>query len=100
MPAWLRGKRVQTDSSWPEWWDWELELTPHLFKRMEDRDFNEVDLRTMLAFAPRFRPDVIEGRWIVEAKHHQRRWEIIVEPDVIEKLLVVVTAYPLKGMNP
>lgn len=21
-------------SRWPEWWDWELELSPHLFKRM------------------------------------------------------------------
>ena len=29
---------------WPHWWDWELDLTPHLLKRMEDRDFNELDL--------------------------------------------------------
>ncbi len=36
------------DKHWPEWWDWELELSPHLLKRMEDRQFNEVDLRTML----------------------------------------------------
>ena len=21
----------------PEWWQWELELTPHIEKRMEDR---------------------------------------------------------------
>ena len=22
---------------WPDWWDWELELSPHLLKRMTDR---------------------------------------------------------------
>jgi len=32
----------------PEWWDWEPELSPHLEKRMADRDFNEIDLRSML----------------------------------------------------
>jgi hypothetical protein len=31
--------------NWPEWWEWELELTAHLEKRMLDRDFNEIDLR-------------------------------------------------------
>ena len=30
-----------------EWWDWELELTPHVEKRMEDHTFTEVDLRLM-----------------------------------------------------
>ena len=34
--------------AFPEWWDWELELTPHVEKRMEDRTFSEVDLRLML----------------------------------------------------
>lgn len=29
----------------PDWWDWQLDLTPHLLKRMDDRDFNELDLR-------------------------------------------------------
>jgi hypothetical protein len=33
---------------WPDWWEWEIDLTPHLLKRMEDRDFSEVDLREML----------------------------------------------------
>ena len=31
----------------PDWWDWEVELTAHIEKRMEDRDFTEVDLRAM-----------------------------------------------------
>ncbi|MFP4063732.1 MAG: DUF4258 domain-containing protein [Halochromatium sp.] len=79
----------------PEWWNWELELTPHVLKRMEDRDFNEVDLRTMLEHALGHRPDAVEGRWIIEARHQRRRWQIIVEPDELERLLVVVTAYPM-----
>ncbi len=33
---------------WPEWWDWELELSLPLFKRMPDRGFSELDLRVML----------------------------------------------------
>lgn len=42
------------------------------------------------------RPDLIEGRWVVETKHRRRAWEIIVEPDERDALLVVVTAYPLE----
>jgi hypothetical protein len=29
--------------AFPEWWEWELELTPHVEKRMEDRGFTEDD---------------------------------------------------------
>lgn len=36
---------------WPQWWDWELEFSPHLLKRMVDRSFNEIDLRSMLSVA-------------------------------------------------
>ena len=36
---------------WPEWWDWELEFPPHLEKRMESRNFTELDLRDMLEAA-------------------------------------------------
>ncbi len=45
--GWLNLKKQQ----WPEWWDWELELCPHLLKRMMDRQFNEIDLRKMLNHA-------------------------------------------------
>ena len=30
---------------WLEWWDWELELSPYLLKRMDDRRFTEIDQR-------------------------------------------------------
>jgi hypothetical protein len=82
---------------WPQWWEWELELSPHLLNRMEDRGFNEVDLRTMLKQASTLRPGIVEGRWVVETRHAGRRWEAIVEPDEEMALLVVVTAFPVWG---
>jgi hypothetical protein len=29
------------NDDWPHWWDWDVELTPHVEKRMEDRGFTE-----------------------------------------------------------
>ena len=81
---------------WPEWWDWELELTPHLEMRMEDRDFTEIDLRQMFERADGYRPDVVEGRWVIKTRRRRANWEIIVEPDFEEELLVMITAYPVE----
>lgn len=39
--------------------------------------------------------DVVEGRWVIEAKYARTPWEVIVEPDVAGQRLVVVTAYPV-----
>ena len=72
-----------------------MELSPHLLKRMDDRRFTEIDLRRMLERATGYRPDVVEGRWVIETRHHRRAWEVIVEPDWERQLLVVVTAYPV-----
>ncbi len=82
---------------WPDWWNWELELSPHLLKRMTDRRFTEIDLRRMLERASGYREDVVEGRWVIETRHRSRPWEVIVEPDGERQLLVVVTAYPVWG---
>ncbi len=82
---------------WPDWWSWELELTPHLEKRMEDRDFTGVDLRQMLESANGHRADALEGRFVVESALHGRKWEVIVEPDARARRLVVITAYRLGG---
>jgi hypothetical protein len=79
---------------WPSWWEWDLEFVPHLFKRMADRDFNEVDLRQMLEEATGYHVDVVEGRFVIETRHGGKDWEVIVEPDHDDELLVVVTAYP------
>ncbi len=80
---------------WPPWWDWELELSPHLLARMEDRGFTEVELRVMLVRARRLKRDVAPRRWRVLTSLRQRRWEIIVEPDPDVRRLVVVTAFPV-----
>ena len=79
---------------WPEWWEWELELSPHLLKRMGDRRFTEVDVRRMLHVATRLRRDIEPGRWVVVTRHRRARWEVIVEPDADAQMLVVITAYP------
>jgi len=81
--------------NWPAWWDWELELSSHLEKRMLQRDFTEMDLRSMLDRATGYQPDLIEGRWVIATHHHQHAWEVIVEPDLLEQILVIITAYPL-----
>ena len=26
---------------WSDWWDWDLDLPPHRFQRLEDEDFHE-----------------------------------------------------------
>jgi hypothetical protein len=62
---------------------------------MDDRRFTELDLRRMLEGATGYRPDVVEGRWVIETRHRRRPWEVIVEPDRERQLLVVVTAYPV-----
>jgi hypothetical protein len=82
---------------WPAWWEWELELTSHLFKRMADRDFNESEIRRMLTAASRLHRDIVPGRWIVETRHREAPWEVIVEPDPDAQLVVVITAYPIES---
>ncbi len=78
----------------PQWWEWELEISPHLVKRMIDRSFSELDLRTMLERPKDRRPDTVDGRWVIATTHRRQRWEVVVEPDFRAKRLVVITAYP------
>jgi hypothetical protein len=63
-------------------------------KRMADREFTEADLRTMLEDAEGYRADLQEGRWVIETRLRGGPWEVIVEPDPSDRLLVAVTAYP------
>ena len=80
-------------TQWPPWWDWQLELSPHVLKRMLDRGFSEVDLRLMMEQATAIREDREPGRWVVDTSHHSQPWKVIVEPDLADEVLVVVTAY-------
>ena len=63
---------------------------------MLDRRYTEVDLRRMLEHAGGYRADVVEGRWVIETRRNREDWEVIVEPDDEQRLLVVVTAYPVE----
>ena len=83
-------------SDWPDWWDWDLEFSSHLLKRMVDRGFLETDLREMMERASGFREDFESGRWIVDTTHDSTAWQVIVEPDDHDKLLVVITAFPIE----
>lgn len=80
-------------ADWPEWWEWELELSPHLLKRMADRDFTEADLRTMLEDAQAWEPTPNPDRFLIRCRFVGRHWNVIVEPDHAEQRQVVVTAY-------
>ena len=82
---------------WPNWWAWELELTPHVEKRMETRGFNEAELRQMLEQAIGYGPDFVDGRFVIDTSFRSRKWEVVVEPDEIDHLLVVVTAYKVES---
>jgi hypothetical protein len=70
--------------AWPAWWDWKLELTPHVVKRMADRSFSETDLRLMLESAKGYGPADQEGRFVIECIHDGSPWEVIVEPDELD----------------
>ena len=79
---------------WPEWWDWDLELSAHILERMLDRNFSEIDLRQMLSDARGYRPDISEGKWVIVTSRRGQAWEVIVRPDNELQRLIVVTAYP------
>ena len=78
----------------PKWWVWELVLTSHVELRMEERDFTEIDLRRMLERASTVEPARAEGRFEVVTRHGGRKWSVILEPDLGERLLFLVTAFP------
>lgn len=79
---------------WPDWWDWELWISPHCAKRMVDRGFNETDLRAMLADTTAI-DEQVHGTFVIETIHEGAPWELIVSPDRRKQVIVVVTAYPL-----
>ncbi len=60
--------------------------------------FSEVDLRSMMSAAINLREDHEPGRWVVETSHESRLWEVIVELDSADQLLVVITAYPVESI--
>jgi len=87
-------RNPQTDP--PEWWDWDLAFTSHIESRMEERLFSEVELRTMIADATDLSPSRRPGRYLARTRLHGRPWSVVLEPDMEDQLLFVVTACPRK----
>jgi hypothetical protein len=77
----------------PDWWQWDLELSPHLLDRMPERGFTEIDLGGMLDRALGSVQGAWSGRWIISTRFRQEPWKVVVEPDPERRVLVVVTAY-------
>ena len=80
--------------NWPNWWEWELGFTVHVEVRMEERGFSEIALRTMLDSATKLAPARLPGRWLIHTRHGGHPWYVVVEPDLDNQILMIVTAYP------
>lgn len=80
-------------TDWPDWWHWDIEVTPHLLKRMMDRGFSETDLRLMLETATTYRPSTTPGRFVIISPLNAQLWEVVVEPDEPAHTLLIITAY-------
>src|SRR5262249_33584121 len=78
----------------PWWWHWEIELSPHVERRMVERDVTDVELRAMLERAVAITPSDVGGPYVVHTKHRRRACRIVLEPDDAAECVVVVTVYP------
>ncbi|MCI0364996.1 MAG: DUF4258 domain-containing protein [Phycisphaerales bacterium] len=81
---------------WPQWWNYEIVISPHVVERMQERGFSEVDLRAMLDDATGYRESAMPGRFCIEMTWLSEPWEVVVEPDELEQSLIVVTAYRIE----
>jgi hypothetical protein len=88
-----------TRRSRPFWWEWEFVLSDHILDRMADRGFTEIDLRAMLGGDIQMGHDIVPGRWLVHARLRTRPWEVIIEPIHDERIVLVITAYPVWGAD-
>ena len=61
---------------------------------MEERGFSEVGLRTMLDGASKLVLARHPGRWLIHTRHAGHPWLVVVEPDIDDRVLMIVTAYP------
>lgn len=78
---------------WPEWWEWRLSFTGHAERRMEERGVSEIEVRAMLQHASGHSPSIVAGRFMIETRHSGRPWIVVVEPDLDQQVLAVVTVY-------
>lgn len=50
----------------------------------------------MLTNASALVPDKEPGRWVVHTVHDSSPWELVVQPDLADQLLVIITGYAVK----
>lgn len=60
---------------------------------MEERAFSEVELRAMVTDASRVVSALHPGRLLATSRHLGKAWLVVLEPDVDDQLLFVVTAF-------
>jgi hypothetical protein len=60
---------------------------------MEEREFSEVEPRTMLADASRVVSARHPDRFLAMTRHRGNPWVVVLEPDLDDQLLFVVTAF-------
>ena len=63
---------------------------------MEERGTNELEVRAMLQHAAGYQPDHVPGRFVIRTTRKGRTWQVIVEPDEENEVLVVITTYSLE----
>jgi hypothetical protein len=91
---------VRSQDDWPDWWDWELDLSlDHLRKQMLRRKFSETDLREMLDRTSNLREDDEPGRRVSETTWESQAWEVVLEPQMRERTLLVITAYRVEPLQ-
>jgi len=66
---------------------------------MEERLCAEIDVRRMTEYAMDYYRGKREGRWVIEARFRRNLWRMIVEPDLDNEVLAVVTVYPVRRME-
>lgn len=60
---------------------------------MEERSFSELELRRMLDVASEVIPGRVPGRFEVRTRHRGKAWVVVLEPDLEEQVVHVVTAF-------
>jgi hypothetical protein len=77
----------------PRWWAFELRFSDHAKKRIADRGISELEVRTILVGPVRIAPDPQPGRIRVTGSISGTEWTIVLEPDLDQSQLIVVTVF-------
>ncbi len=59
---------------------------------MLDRRFNETDLREILTHVEELQEPSAEGRFLAVGRLNRQRWHVVLEPQLSERIVTVITA--------